>query len=85
MDMIHDYIGQDFYIIPVSKHEVFITSKSNIDAQRYGEELRKGNNRFHRTDEILSDCIYAYSKKTGHIEAVPESMPRLLKIRGIER
>ena len=85
MDMIHDYIGQDFYIIPVSKHEVFITSKSNIDAQRYGEELRKGYKRFHRTDEILSDCIYAYSKKTGHIEAVPESMPKLLKMRGIER
>ncbi|MBQ4650924.1 MAG: hypothetical protein IJB73_09515 [Firmicutes bacterium] len=85
MDMIHDYIGQDFYIVPVSKHEVFITSKNNIDAQRYGEELRKNNNRFRRTDEILSDCIYAYSKETGHIEVVPESMPKIVKMRGLER
>lgn len=85
LEMVRDYIGEDFYILPCSTHEVQIISKNYADPKEYGEVVKKANKTVVPRNEVLSDCIYEFSMESKKIRVVPETIPQIQKRRGLER
>ena len=85
LESIREKVNEDFYILPASTEEVYIVSKSQGEAKWFGELVRSANEAINAPNEVLSDCIYEYTKESGKIRKVPESVPQVEKKRGLER
>ena len=85
LESIRESANEDFYILPSSTEEVIIVSKNLHSAKWLGELVRAGNRDVTAQNEVLSDCIYEYTKESGKIRKVPESVPQVEKKRGMER
>lgn len=82
MEQTKQVIGEDFYILPSSLHEVILIQKEGYDPRFLGEMVREVNAQEVERDEILSDHVYEYNFKEKEIQTVKESM---LKHKEMER
>ena len=59
MKAIADYLGESFYVLPSSVHEVIIIPKSKAPSKRYLSRIVKEINGTQvKEEEVLSDCAY---------------------------
>ena len=64
MDDITEKLGQDFYILPSSVHEVLVVPKDpNVDLSTLESMVQEVNATQVRPEERLSDHVYAYDTK----------------------
>ena len=62
-------IGEDFYILPSSIHEVlFLPAHAGLPLEDITSIVRGANKSVVSLEEILSDCVYYFKVKTGKIE-----------------
>lgn len=60
------HLGSDLYIFPSSIHEVILVPAVNLDASRqYADMVKEINDTQVAPEEVLSDHIYYYSRKSG--------------------
>ena len=65
---IADYLGESFYVLPSSVHEVIIIPKSKAPSKRYLSRIVKEINGTQvKEEEVLSDCAYYYDKECGRL------------------
>lgn len=64
----------DFYVLPISMHEMMIVPVIADDIDRLKGIVAEGNSRFVPSEDFLSDSIYRYDSDTGELilEAVQE-------------
>jgi len=71
MDQVSNKLGDNFYILPSSIHEVILLKNSNEFDPNYLINMVKDINRREiRSDEKLSDNIYSYDSKNHKISIV---------------
>lgn len=67
-EMIGDIVGEDYYILPSSVHEVIIVPKSKgMPIKAMNEMIQDINEAHLDPEEILSDHAYYYERKTKKI------------------
>lgn len=65
LDKISEEIGENFYILPSSIHEMIIVPESNSPSRVHLDEMITEVNQTQVDDEeFLSDCVYYYDHKT---------------------
>lgn len=68
---------QGYYILPSSVHETIIVPKRDgVVPRELGKMVREVNQQELEKEEVLSDRVYEFDKKTGRLCQVPESMER---------
>lgn len=88
MEKISGLFPEGFYLLPSSVHEIIVVPKDKDrpeqgkNLKELGEMVRAVNRTSIEKEEILSDRIYEYDKKSEKIRQVPESIKRE---RGMER
>jgi hypothetical protein len=68
MEKVEEIIGEDFYIIPSSQHEVIILPNEIMPVKEVEEMIKEVNRTEVSVDDFLSDCVYRYNKKRKQIE-----------------
>lgn len=69
LSMVGKSIGEDFYLLPSSIHEMLVVPAStHIEREALKNMVREVNRRCVEIDEVLSDDVYFYSRKSGVIE-----------------
>ncbi|MBP3384264.1 MAG: hypothetical protein J6M22_02255 [Firmicutes bacterium] len=63
-----DSFGRDFYIVPVSVHEMMLVPEGAMSTEALKEILKEGNRNIASAEEFLSENIYRYSE--GKLETV---------------
>src|SRR5699024_7535782 len=64
--MIGETLGSDYYILPSSVHEVMIVPAcGGLDGEELEEMVREINATQVAEEEVLSDHIYYYERRTG--------------------
>lgn len=75
LDMVHDYLGNDFYVVPSSTHEVIIVPKEqSLSPKELGETIREINETQVEREEVLADHAYEYSGEDKKLTILKESM-----------
>lgn len=69
LDTIADIFNSDIYIMPSSIHEVIVVSTNDFDAS-FASEISIINENAVQDNEILSDNMYLYNRKTRQISIV---------------
>lgn len=65
LDKISEEIGENFYILPSSIHEMIIVPESNSPSRAHLDEMITEVNQTQvDEEEVLSDCVYYYDCKT---------------------
>lgn len=68
---------QGYYILPSSVHEMIIVPKRDgVVPRELGKMVREVNQQELEKEEVLSDRVYEFDKKTGRLCQVPESVER---------
>ena len=68
LEMIGDIVGNDFYILPSSIHEVIIlTAKADISKAELEELVQEINETQLEEEEILSNHVYFFERKSKRI------------------
>ena len=68
MDMIHDTIRENYYVIPSSVHEMIILPESAAPQKKEIEETVSEINRTQVEDEeVLSDRVYYYNARSKQL------------------
>ena len=66
LEMIYDQLGENYYVLPSSIHEVIIVPESNISSREHLNDLLKEVNETQvDVEEVLSDCVYYYDAETN--------------------
>lgn len=72
-----EIIGNDFYILPSSVHEVILVpKKSEISPRELGNMVREINRKQVSPEERLADCVYEYIISSQEMKQVKESLPK---------
>ena len=65
---IRDYLGEDYYVLPSSVHEVIVVRESTAPDKRYLNEMVSEINESQvEAEEVLSDNAYFYSASQGRL------------------
>lgn len=65
LDKISEEIGENYYILPSSIHEMIIVPESNSPSRAHlNEMIAEVNQTQVDEEEFLSDCVYYYNRKT---------------------
>ena len=68
LETIADYLGESFYVLPSSVHEVIIIPKSKAPSKCYLSKIvREINGTQVKDEEVLSNCAYYYEKESGRL------------------
>lgn len=67
-------MGADLLVLPSSIHETLLLRDEGIDHAGIMEIVREVNRTVVREEEVLSDNVYRYDRKTGRIEVVQAGM-----------
>lgn len=68
-----DCLGKDIYILPSSVHEVILVPAGKGESvKQFSDMVREVNETQVEEEEILSDCVYFYSRKNQEIYKVPQ-------------
>lgn len=68
LEKIGSYLGEDFYVIPSSVHEVLIYPESvGVDRERIDEIIDEVNELHVEPEEFLSDHAYFYNRETKRL------------------
>lgn len=72
MKKVADFLDDDFYILPVSVHEVIIVPKKGCKNSIYEMEkrLKKINNALEDKEDILSNKVVEYTRTEGKVVAI---------------
>lgn len=70
LEYIGKRIGNNFYILPCSIHEVLCISVSGITANAAVDMVREVNKTEVKENDFLSDNIYLYNRKTKKIKVI---------------
>ena len=61
LESARDKIGEDFYILPSSRHEIILVPESKIDDEKYLKDMvSQVNSTSVPKEDILSDSVYKY-------------------------
>lgn len=82
LHQIQEIVGEDYYMIPSSIHEMLFVGKSWIDPKELGEGIREINEAEVNRQEWLSDHLYEYDFEKETLVSVKESM---VKTKDLER
>lgn len=68
MEQAHEVVGEDFYILPSSRHEVIlIPDRLGVDAQELQVIVRQVNKEIVAPQDILSEHVYRYDSMTKKV------------------
>lgn len=70
LERIREQLGQDFYILPSSVHEVLITPCEDIGAEFFIDMVKEVNQTTVPPEEILSDNVYCYPRDFKELESL---------------
>lgn len=79
LEKVHQKIGEDFYILPSSRHEVILMPKSTVnDVQELKQLVEEVNGTEIKKTDKLSDHVYQYDSvaKKVSIADVPEQVKK---------
>lgn len=80
LDEVAKKIGEAYYLLPSSVHEMLIIEKSRgIPPEALGGMVREVNSTEVRPEEVLSDRIYEYDPERKRLRQIPESMEKVKK------
>lgn len=69
-----EYVGNNYYILPSSVHEVLVASKANgITEKELRQMVQKVNRSAVKPEEWLSDSVYEYDAKTQRLSRCEDS------------
>lgn len=74
MDRLADKIGDNFFLIPSSIHEVLAVPEKESDADSLALLLEEGNRVCSAENEVLSDTIYYYDRKKKEFSMAASSL-----------
>lgn len=77
LDKIGELLGQDYYVLPSSLHEVIITIAESQDAQELQEMVKEINEAEVDAADVLSDRVQYYDTAAHVLENAFERMERL--------
>ena len=77
LDKIGELLGQDYYVLPSSLHEVLITIAEEKDVRTLQEMVHEINETQVDTADLLSDKVQFYDTTTHVLENAIERMERM--------
>lgn len=77
LDKIGELLGQDYYVLPSSLHEVLITIAEEKDVRTLQEMVHEINETQVDAEDLLSDKVQFYDTTTHVLENAIERMERL--------
>lgn len=68
LEKMHEEIGENYYLLPSSIHEMIIVPESNSPSREHmNEMIAEVNQTQLDEEEFLSDCVYYYNRKTKEL------------------
>ena len=67
LEMVHEFVGKDFYIIPSSINELLILPCLDCDPESIREHIHYVNTTVCSKEEVLSEELYIYRKEEGRV------------------
>jgi hypothetical protein len=64
LEQVRERLGEDFYILPSSIHELLVLPRSMMDANELQEMVKCVNATVVNPEDVLSDGVYAYTNGT---------------------